>query len=100
MRYLVGGDFNDNPRSSAIRRFEKRGELEIGLCYRLRIAGDTSGHYYKREASYTLVDGFVVSSELMPDVAGQRGQIFDWPKGKQGSDHRMVFFDLEFSESR
>lgn len=97
--YLVAGDFNDHPRSGAMRRFYNRGEMAIGELVR---SEDSRGHLwtheYRRESSYSLVDGFIVSPSLMPQVKDQRGYVVDWPNGKRGSDHRMVFLDLEFSK--
>ena len=97
--YLIAGDFNQHPRSSAMRRFFNRGELKIGELVR---AEDSRGHLwtheYRRESSYSLVDGIIVSPKLMPQVRDQRGYVADWPKGQRGSDHRMVFLNLEFPE--
>lgn len=99
-RYIVAGDFNDHPNSGTMRRFSHRGELTIG---NLLSAADRRGHvwthYYARESSYMRVDGFVISPDLLPNVVEERGYVAEWPIEGLGSDHRMVYFDLDFSGS-
>ncbi|MFU8848715.1 MAG: endonuclease/exonuclease/phosphatase family protein [Opitutales bacterium] len=94
-RFLVAGDFNDHPDSSPLRRFYQRGDLEIG---RLLPAADSRGevwtYFFERRGQYSLVDGFVVSAEMFPLIAGGRGEIVDSPGALHGSDHRMVYLDL------
>tara|TARA_B100001093_G_C26814825_1_gene1009221 strand:- start:1010 stop:1939 length:930 start_codon:yes stop_codon:yes gene_type:complete len=97
--YLVVGDFNDGPSSAPMRRFYKKGGRL--MAERLN-ATDSQGHYwthfYKKEKSYTTVDGFVLSPNLMLKVVADSARIWD-PKGAYvGSDHRMVYFDLALSK--
>ena len=93
--FIVAGDFNDHPESAPLRRFYKRGNLDIGT---LVPASDSRGerwtHYYRREAVYSLVDGFIVSTSLLPEIKDQCGHIADAPGTLEGSDHRMVYMDL------
>jgi predicted extracellular nuclease len=93
--YLIVGDFNDHPSSSTMRRFYRRGKLEIGAFV---TAADSRGelwtYFYERESRYESVDGFVVSSALMPKVKAGRAQIVDNPEALTGSDHRMIYLDL------
>lgn len=99
-RYLVAGDFNDHPASSTLRRFYRRGDLLLG---ELLPAADSRGHvwthFYAKEATYTQVDGFVLSPALLPFVSGGTGRIAEGPEVLVGSDHRMVYFDMEVSGS-
>lgn len=94
-KFMVAGDFNDSPASSTLRRFYRRGDMQIG---KLLPAADLDGefwtYYYEKEAQYSLVDGFVVSADLLPCIRGERGYIVDTPQALQGSDHRMVYLDL------
>lgn len=94
-RYLIAGDFNDHPASSTLRRFYRRGDIEIGS---LLPAADSRGevwtYFYEKKAQYSLVDGFVVSPKLRPLVKDGLGKIVDRPGALGGSDHRMVYFDL------
>ena len=55
--YLIVGDFNDHPSSSTMRRFYRRGNLEIGA---LVPAADSRGerwtYFYEKESRYESVD--------------------------------------------
>lgn len=94
--FVIAGDFNDHPDSGTLRRFQQRGRLNIGS--RLP-AGDSRGHtwthFFERQGSYTTVDGFVLSENVLPRAVGGRGTIVDLQEALQGSDHRLVYFDLE-----
>jgi endonuclease/exonuclease/phosphatase family metal-dependent hydrolase len=93
--FLIAGDFNDHPNSSTLRRFYKRGDLQIGA---LLPATDSRGelwtYYYKKQGVYSLVDGFVVSESINPLIQSGRGSIVDLPDAMIGSDHRLVYLDL------
>lgn len=93
MDFLVAGDFNDHPESAPLRRLYQRGDLKIGT---LVPASDTRGerwtYYYGRKVVYSLVDGFIASESLFPQIKDQLGHIVDTLKG---SDHRMVYLDLK-----
>jgi len=93
--YLIVGDFNDHPSSSTMRRFYRRGNLEIGA---LVPAADSRGerwtYFYEKESRYESVDGFVVSAAFMPKIKAGRAQIVDSLAALSGSDHRMIYLDL------
>lgn len=95
--YLVAGDFNDHPGSAPIRRFLRKGDRVLG---HLLPAGDSRGHvwthYYAKQGSYSQVDGFIVSPELRSRVREGRGHIYDGPGSEGGSDHRLVYVDLDW----
>lgn len=94
-RFLVAGDFNDHPASGTLRRFYRRGDLEIGT---LVPAADSRGevwtYFYEKRGQYSLVDGFVASAKMFADIKEGRGYIVDTPEVLRGSDHRMVYLDL------
>lgn len=94
-RFLVAGDFNDHPDSGTMRRFDHRGDLNIG---KLVPAADSRGevwtYFYEKRGQYSLVDGFVASHEMLPLIEGGRGHIMDSPGALDGSDHRMVYLDI------
>jgi len=95
--YLILGDFNDHPNSSAMRRFYQRGDLMIGT--RLPVSdgrGEVWTYFYEREATYRAVDGFILSEQLWPRVSSGQGAISDGPEVMIGSDHRMIWVDLIF----
>ncbi|MEM1221637.1 MAG: endonuclease/exonuclease/phosphatase family protein [Verrucomicrobiota bacterium] len=90
--YLILGDFNDYSGGATLRRFYKRGDLEIGI--HLPIAdsrGQVWTYFYKKQSTYSQVDGFVVSPRLLTKVRGEEGIIDD---RLGGTDHRLVYFDL------
>ncbi|MGZ0655093.1 endonuclease/exonuclease/phosphatase family protein [Coraliomargarita sp. W4R53] len=93
--YLIVGDFNDHPGSAPLRRFYRRGNLEIGS---LVPAADSRGeewtYYYQKEARYESVDGFIASPSMMPRVKAGLAQIVDSPGALSASDHRMIYLDL------
>jgi endonuclease/exonuclease/phosphatase family metal-dependent hydrolase len=95
--YLIAGDFNDHPASAPLRRFTSRGDLMIGASVP---AADSRGevwtYFYAKQAEYSRVDGFIVSSALEPRIQGGSGAIVDSPGALDGSDHRMVYIDLNF----
>ena len=94
-KYLIVGDFNDHPSSPSMRRFYRRGKLEIGA---LVPAADSRGelwtYFYEKESRYESVDGFVASSAFMPIIKSRRAWIVDSLEALTGSDHRMVYLDL------
>jgi hypothetical protein len=98
--FLIAGDFNDHPQSAPLRRFYRRGGLNIG---RLVPAYDSRGeqwtYFYQKHLVYSLVDGFIVSESLTPQIVAGAGCIVDTPNVLVGSDHRMVFLDLTMTAS-
>ena len=93
--FLVAGDFNDDPDSATMRRFHKRGKLQIGA----RVpASDSRGElwtlFYKKKSQYATFDGFVSSGALRPRIEAGVAHIVDGPEVLLGSDHRMVYLDL------
>jgi endonuclease/exonuclease/phosphatase family metal-dependent hydrolase len=97
--FIIAGDFNDHPNTGTMRRFYRRGDLAIGS---LLPAADSRGelwtYFYEKAATYQLVDGFVVSSELKSAVKAGEGKIVDIDGALSGSDHRMVYADLVFDK--
>ncbi|HBR94090.1 MAG TPA: hypothetical protein DEA90_07990 [Opitutae bacterium] len=95
LNYVIVGDFNDHPASASMRRFYRRGNLELGS---LVPAADSRGekwtYYYDKEARYESVDGFIASPDMMPRIKAGRAQIVDRPGALTGSDHRMVYLEL------
>ncbi len=93
--YMILGDFNDHPSSASLRRFYRRGDLEIGT---LVPAADSRGevwtYYFDNEARYEAVDGIIASPLMMPRVMDGRAYIVDSAGALSGSDHRMVYLDL------
>lgn len=95
--YLILGDFNDHPDSAPMRRFQKRGKLKISE--RLPAAdsrGELWTHFYRKQSSYSSVDGILLSPELLP--AFKDAGIGDLLRPPEGSDHRIVYADIDCSQ--
>ena len=89
--------FNDHPGSSCFRRFESKGNTMISeLLYSSDSRGELWTYFYEREAIYSTVDGFFISTMLdtLADVGV--GRIVDSYSPMQGSDHRAVYVDIDF----
>ena len=97
--YIIAGDFNDNPNSAPLRRFYKKGKRSIGEHLMAKNSrGESWTHFYNKEKVYSMVDGFVLSPSLMPFVKGGLASILDSEDFYQGSDHRLIYFDLMTSK--
>jgi hypothetical protein len=60
--------------------------------------GESWTHFYHKEKVYSMVDGFVLSPSLIPLVEGGAASILDGEDFYQGSDHRLIYFDLITSQ--
>lgn len=98
--FLIAGDFNDHPVSAPVRRFYRKGGLAIGtLVPAFDSRGEQWTHFYRKEVVYSLVDGFIASHSLAPDVKDDHGHIAEASHLSSGSDHRLVYLDLVEPES-
>ncbi|MDQ8193847.1 endonuclease/exonuclease/phosphatase family protein [Coraliomargarita sp. SDUM461004] len=98
--FLIVGDFNDHPVSAPMRRFYRRGNLEIGsLVPATDSRGELWTYFYEREARYECVDGFIASPAMLARIKAGHGHVVDSPGALSGSDHRMVYLDLLQSSS-
>lgn len=96
-RYCVAGDFNADPNSAAMRRFYKRGQLRIGgRVPAFDSRGHVWTHFYRKHSVYSTVDGFVASPAMMKSITDGVGRIWEPPNGQSGSDHRLVYMDVEY----
>ena len=97
--YLIAGDFNDHRDSAPLRRFRKRGDVEIS---RIVEAYDTRRekwtYFHKKSESYERVDFFLASPEMSRFVAGE-GTVFDPLYPRAGTDHRPVYLDLRLGKA-
>jgi len=94
-KYLIVGDMNDYRDSSPLRRFLRRGDLDIS---RMLDAGDENGHtwtfYFPRKDRYDRVDFILASPDLESHVVGGRASVQGGDWVLIGSDHRAVYVDL------
>ena len=93
--YLIAGDFNDHRDSGPLRRFLRKGDLEISrIIESYDSRGETWTFNYKRYDIYERVDFILASPAMMPKVNGQEGTVFDPLYIHEGTDHRPVYIDL------
>jgi endonuclease/exonuclease/phosphatase family metal-dependent hydrolase len=94
-KFLITGDFNDQPASATMRRFYRRGDLDIGgLVPAVDSRGELWTYFYEKESSYEAIDGFVASLAMQSHIKVGRAHIVDSAGALTGSDHRMVYLDL------
>lgn len=99
LHYIIAGNFNDNPNSAPMRRFYKKGKRLIGKhLIGMDRRGESWTHFYNKEKVYSMVDGFVLPPSLIPLVPSGFASIMDGADFYQGSDHRLVYFDLSRSK--
>jgi endonuclease/exonuclease/phosphatase family metal-dependent hydrolase len=97
-RFVVAGDFNDTKDSKPLAAFLRRGERTIlHIVPTTDSRGEPWTHRYAPADSMARVDFILVSPLLRPAVAGDRGVVFDGEGALTGSDHRLVFLDLDLA---
>ena len=93
--FVIAGDFNDHPDSATMRRFYRRGALQLGsLVPAWDSRQEVWTYFYPKQAEYGLVDGFVISPRLAPALEAGHGTVVDLAGALRGSDHRMVYIDV------
>jgi endonuclease/exonuclease/phosphatase family metal-dependent hydrolase len=98
-RFLVVGDFNDTRGSKALAALRHRGKMVIAKPVPACDArGETWTFRYQLEDVYSRVDFLLASPGLWPAVIGQKGVVDDGETSLGGSDHRMVYCDLESAQ--
>ena len=102
-RFLIVGDFNDQPGSRALKAIQDRGKTEITQWVD---AADEQGyrwtHAYERIAVYSRLDHVFVSPGLSGSLdAPLRARIVGEPieAVKLASDHRPIVVELNLTES-
>lgn len=99
--YIIIGDFNDYPKSRTLKQFLKYKKHEIA---KMIIAIDTRGEcwtqYRDGYGNYSQLDYILISPELLNKTKAKEASIVDAPFALKGSDHRMVYADLDFSVSK
>ncbi len=95
-RWLLAGDFNDHPNSSAVRYFVRRGKEELATRLEAKDSrGEYWTHYYRSQQSYSAVDHILVSPTLLSSVVRDPVIVDSLPESMIGSDHRMIWVDLQ-----
>jgi len=95
VRFLLAGDLNSTQDDRPWARLTKIGARELS---RSVPAADARGHvwtyHYAKQGRYERIDAFLASPPLWPAIQGGRGHIADGPDSEAGSDHRLVYLDL------
>lgn len=97
--FVIAGDLNAAPNSRTLAGFTRRGERTIAIPLR---AGDSRGetwtHRHLASERYERVDYILVSPALARGrVRGDRATIHDGEGALAGSDHRLVWVDLDLT---
>jgi endonuclease/exonuclease/phosphatase family metal-dependent hydrolase len=99
-RFLVVGDFNDTSRSKTVAAMTRRGRRAIADPLPAADSrGETWTQRYLAEDVFSRTDYIMASDALRPFVVDGRAQIHDDPAALEGSDHRLVYVDLRFSDA-
>jgi len=97
--YLIAGDFNDHRDSGPLRRFLRRGSVDISqIVESYDSRGERWTFHYEKHDVYERVDFLLASPDLLPFVEGVEGVVFDPLYLRKGTDHRPVFLDLNFDQ--
>ena len=98
-RYIVVGDFNDDPKSKPVQSFLRRGKTILGYLVPTEDShGERWTQFYHGKDIYSRVDYLVVSPEMEKGIKKEALRILDrqdvaCPRWKQPTDHRLVFLD-------
>jgi endonuclease/exonuclease/phosphatase family metal-dependent hydrolase len=100
-RFAIAGDFNDVTNSRPLAALRHRGKTMISrLVPTADSRGETWTYRYLAADAFSRADFILVSPGLWPCVAGERGTVHDGAGSLEGSDHRMVYLDLDFEAAK
>ncbi len=95
--YILAGDLNDVRSNSPVRLLQNRGKTQVASmveCWDSR--EEVWTYFYAKEETYSRVDYVFLSPDFPAQVKDGHGHIFDAAGSLDGSDHRLVWMDLEF----
>lgn len=99
--YVVAGDLNDYPRSSAVRRLLQVSDTTLTIAMEAADSrGETWTHLFRGEDLYSRVDYLLASPAMYEAFREPTGVLHDPPDYFTASDHRLVYIDLDFAEVR
>lgn len=94
-RFLVTGDFNDGPRSRAVRRFLTIGDRQIS---RIVAIGDDDGDRWtwcgQRDGRYEQIDFILAEPAWWRQLRNAPAAIHDSPAMRHATDHRLLWIEL------
>lgn len=95
--YMIVGDFNDYAKSKTMKRFLNSGKRELFVMLpAVDSREEVWTHFRKGYGNYSQIDYILVSPTLLSKVKAKRAFIVDALFALRGSDHRMVYTDLDF----
>ena len=98
-RYLIIGDLNSTMTENPLKRLLKSGTRVLAeVVPAADSRGETWTYYYAKEGVYSRFDYILSSPSLLPHVVENRGTVVDFPEMLIGSDHRLIYIDLEFEQ--
>ncbi|PWU06608.1 MAG: hypothetical protein C5B43_01510 [Verrucomicrobia bacterium] len=99
--YLIVGDFNDYPNSKVVKSFLKFRRKEISVMLSgIDSRGETWTHNREGYGVYSQIDYLLISPALYKKTEAKGATIFDAPFALKGSDHRMLYVDLNFDSKK
>lgn len=95
-RFLVAGDLNAAPDSRALAALCEKGDRRIALAIpAVDSRGERWTHRQLLSDRYERLDYILASPAMQPRVCRGRALIHDGAEALAGSDHRLVWVDLE-----
>lgn len=95
-RFLLVGDVNDAPNSRTLVGLTRRGDRVIAHVVPVTDSRDERWtHRHAASDRYERLDYVLASPALAPAILGGRGTIYDGPGALGGSDHRLLWIDVD-----
>jgi endonuclease/exonuclease/phosphatase family metal-dependent hydrolase len=97
--FLVVGDFNDDPKSSALRRFVEKGDLRLTeMLHPVDSRGEEWTEHWAGHGSFGQIDYILASPNMEPHVIPASEGIYDGPGSTIASDHRPVYVRIDTAQ--
>lgn len=96
--YLVVGDFNDHPYSSALRAFTKKGKTVLTTLLPAYDSRQETWTFHNSKMDvYARLDYILASPAMQEHIQASCAHIEDsLPQSLKASDHRLLYVDLVF----
>jgi endonuclease/exonuclease/phosphatase family metal-dependent hydrolase len=94
--FIVVGDFNDEPRSAALKRFLVKGKRTLTIMTNpVDSRGEEWTHHWALHGSFSRIDYILTSPAMAPAIVPGSPKIIDIPESTIGSDHRPVVAQID-----
>ena len=94
--YLLVGDFNDGPKSSALKRFLTKGDAQLlEMTHPLDEHGEEWTERWEGHGELSEIDYILGSPPMMMSVVPDSVHIYDGPGVMNASDHRPIFVKID-----